>query len=117
MKIDYELRKLKRVDLLEMLLEQSKELEQVKAELEQAQSKLHSRKILLDNAGSIAEATVQLNEIFAVAQKTADQYLDNVQRIQAESQAQAQQMLEETRKICTGMLSKANDEAMQDIKN
>ncbi len=69
MKTENELRKLKRVDLLEMLLEQSQELERVKAQLEQAESELRSRKILLDNAGSIAEAAMQLNDIFTVAQK------------------------------------------------
>ena len=79
------MRKLKRVDLLEMLLEQSQELERVKAQLERAESELHSRKILLDNAGSIAEAAMQLNDIFTVAQKTADQYLENIKRLQEKS--------------------------------
>ena len=81
MKTENELRKLKRVDLLEMLLEQSQELERVKAQLEQAESELRSRKILLD-------------DIFAVAQKTADQYLENIRRLHEESQAQAQQTSE-----------------------
>ena len=93
-KTENELRKLKRVDLLEMLLEQSQELERVKAQLEQAESELRSRKILLDNAGSIAEAAMQLNDIFTVAQKTADQYLENIRRLHGESQAQAQQTSE-----------------------
>lgn len=93
-KTENELRKLKRVDLLEMLLEQSQELERVKAQLEQAESELRSRKILLDNAGSIAEAAMQLNDIFTVAQKTADQYLENIRRLHEESQAQAQQTSE-----------------------
>ncbi len=87
MKTENELRKLKRVDLLEMLLEQSQELERVKAQLERAESELRSRKILLDNAGSIAEAAMQLNDIFAVAQKTANQYLENIKRLHEESQA------------------------------
>lgn len=91
MKTENELRKLKRVDLLEMLLEQSQELERVKAQLERAESELRSRKILLDNAGSIAEAAMQLNDIFTVAQKTADQYLENIRRLHEESQAQAHQ--------------------------
>lgn len=93
-KTENELRKLKRVDLLEMLLEQSQELERVKAQLERAESELRSRKILLDNAGSIAEAAMQLNDIFTVAQKTADQYLENIRRLHEESQAQAQQTSE-----------------------
>lgn len=87
MKNEKELRKLKRVDLLEMLLEQGKELERVKAQLERAENELRSREILLSRAGSIAEAAMQLNDIFAVAQKTADQYLDNIKRLYEEGQA------------------------------
>lgn len=89
MKKERELHKLKRVELLELLLEQSQELERVRLQLEQAERELQSRQILLEKAGSIAEAAMQLNDIFAVAQKTADQYLENVKRLSEEQQAQS----------------------------
>lgn len=40
-----------------------------------------SRRIELDEAGSIAEAALRLNGIFEVAQQAADQYLYNVRRV------------------------------------
>lgn len=40
------------------------------------------RKIEAANAGSIAEAALKLNEIFEVAQKAADQYLYNIQKLE-----------------------------------
>lgn len=80
---DKTLRKMSRRELMEMLLEQSKEVERLRAELEQAKQKLRSRQILLREAGSIAEASLRLNEVFESAQKAADQYLLNVKRLAA----------------------------------
>lgn len=73
---DKELRKLSRVELLEMLLEQSKEVARLQEELNKANEQLKSREILIDEAGSIAEAALQVNGIFDVAQEAADQYLE-----------------------------------------
>ncbi len=81
---DQELRKLNRTDLLELLLEQSKENEQLREELRQAQEKLASRKIEIDHAGSIAEAALRLNGVFEAAQQAAEQYLENVRRLAEE---------------------------------
>lgn len=80
---DKTLRKMSRRELMEMLLEQSKEVERLRAELEQAKQKLRSRQILLREAGSIAEASLRLNEVFESAQRAADQYLLNVKQLAA----------------------------------
>lgn len=75
-----ELKKLSRSDLLEMLIEQSKEVDRLKAELKQANAALENRRIAIENAGSIAEASMKLSGIFEAAQQAADMYLDNVRR-------------------------------------
>lgn len=77
-----ELRRLSRMDLLEMLLEQSKEVERLQAELETVKKQLNDRRIMEQEAGSIAEAALRLNKVFEAAQQAADQYLENI-RIQA----------------------------------
>lgn len=81
-----ELRKLSRRDLLEMLLAQTKEVERLKKELDAANEALRSREILLANAGSIAEAALQLNGVFEAAQKAADQYLENIKNLNKQEQ-------------------------------
>lgn len=80
---DKTLRKMSRRELMELLLAQSKEVERLRAELEQAEQKLRSRQILLREAGSIAEASLRLNEVFESAQRAADQYLLNVKQLAA----------------------------------
>ncbi len=78
---DKELKKLRRVDLLEMLVEQSRENEELKKKLKEATDKLEKREIEIKRSGSIAEAALRLNGVFEAAQKAADQYLENVKRL------------------------------------
>lgn len=78
---EHELRKLSRLDLLELLLKQMEENEQLRAELEEARKQLESREILIENAGSIAQASLQLSRVFEAAQMAADVYLENVRRM------------------------------------
>lgn len=76
---DKQLKKLRRVELLEMLLEQTKENDRLREENAQLRSRLESRDIAVQEAGSIAEAALRLNGIFEAAQQAADQYLYNLQ--------------------------------------
>lgn len=87
---DRELRRLRRVDLLEMLVDQERELERTRAELAEAQAQLRQRDIALAECGSIAEASLRLSGVFEAAQAAADQYVENVRRI-AGQQAASQQ--------------------------
>ena len=68
-----ELKKLSRAELLEMLIAQSKEVAALKEQLEKAEEQLNDRKIIIENAGSIAEASLQLNGVFEAAQNAAAQ--------------------------------------------
>lgn len=51
---------------MEMLFEQSKEVESLRAQLANANARLGDRRILIGNAGSIAEAALQLNGVFGI---------------------------------------------------
>jgi transposase-like protein len=82
---DKELRKLKKTELLEMLLNLRRENDSLRQELEEAKEKLEDRTILTEKAGSIAEAALQLNKVFETAQMAADQYLMNVKRLSDEN--------------------------------
>lgn len=84
---DKELRRLSRSELLEMLLSLTQENEKLKIRLEQAEDRLRDRRILIDKAGSIAEAALQLNNIFEDADRAVQQYLENVRRMTEEDGA------------------------------
>ncbi len=77
---DKELKKLSRADLLELLLEESRENERLREKLRIASEKLKDRSIQIREAGSIAEAALRLNGVFEAAEAAAQQYVENVRR-------------------------------------
>ena len=83
---DRELRKLSRAELLELLLEESRENERLRAQLQEMNEKLADRAIRIERAGSIAEAALQLNGVFQAAEEAAAQYLENVRRLEEQTQ-------------------------------
>jgi hypothetical protein len=111
---DRELRKLSRTDLLEMLVDLSEELSRVKQQLEMAEKKLNDRQILIDQAGSIAAASLQLNKVFESAEAASEQYMESIQhlsdrqeeicqRIEWECRENARRRLEEVERKCMQM--------------
>lgn len=96
---DKEVRKLSRAELLEMLIAQSNLVESLQKQLEEANQKLASRQILLQDSGSIAEASLKLSGIFEAAQNAADQYLENVSQVQEKCDAMERAAREEAERI------------------
>lgn len=74
-----ELKRLSRLELLELTLELTRENELLRQQLEENRFLLKSRKINIEKAGSIAEAALQLSGIFEAAQEAAELYLENLQ--------------------------------------
>lgn len=75
---DREVHKLKRVELLELLLELSKENEKLKEENQELKEKLNDRALRIENCGSLAEAALRICGVFEAAQSAADCYLENI---------------------------------------
>lgn len=108
---EIDLRRLKRDELLEMLLEQSRESERLRGQVEALQKKLDDREIRLEKAGTIAEAAFELNGVLDAAQAAAAQYLDNLRQLserqevscvqlEKESKEKSEKLLSETERIC-----------------
>lgn len=75
-----ELRKLSRMDLVEMLLEITQENEQLRGSLEEARKQLEERAISVEDAGNLADAALLVSDILESAQTAADAYLENIRQ-------------------------------------
>ena len=75
-----ELLKLKRTEMLEIMLAQSREIDRLREELEETKAKLEDKEIRIRKAGSLAEASLRLTSIFEEAQKAVDIYVENMKR-------------------------------------
>lgn len=119
-----ELKKLSRVELLEMLLIQTREVERLQAELEKMTDQLNSQKLEFSQAGNIAQAALQVSGVFEAAQKAADQYLENVRIHEAGTLDRCNRMEELCKERCQRHVQQAQQEAkafwlqiQKDIRN
>ena len=106
---DKELKKLSRSELLEMLIVQTEKNEMLSDELEDMKRRLRNRKIICENAGSIAEASLQLNGVFEAAQNAARQYLENIERMSAERDKQKADLLAEIKQEADCIIKEAEN--------
>ncbi|MGE9860364.1 hypothetical protein ACQQ93_10480 [Lachnospiraceae bacterium SGI.256] len=103
-----ELRRLSRRELLEMLIAQMEENEHLKRELEETQSKLQSKHIVIQNAGSIAEASLQINGVFESAQAAAEQYLENIKQMSEQQDKIKKKIQEDAQKQADAIIAEAD---------
>ena len=95
--MNHELKRLSRAELLELLLVQTKQTELLEKKLEKAEQMLADRQLKLDKAGDIAHAVLEINGVMEAVQEAAQQYLDNVKRMDAEASQRAEQILNNAR--------------------
>lgn len=132
-----ELKKLSRIELLEIMLDQGKEIEQLKEVIADQEAKLSDRSIKIEKAGTIADASFALNGVLEAAQKAADQYLENIKTLsdnqesicavkiqevedqckvrEQEMKAQCEEMYDQTVEYCTN-LKKQTEADCSDLK-
>ena len=104
---DKELRRLNRRELLELLVAQSREIDRLRAQLDTAEQRLADRQLQINQAGSIAEASLQINQVFEAAQRAAEQYLENVRSLSARQEQLCRQQEQETAQKTSAMLAEA----------
>lgn len=92
-----ELKHLSRADLLEMLIDQSKEMQSLRKRLEAAEAALKRREIMIGSSGSIAEASLKLSGIFEAAQSACEQYIENIRLLNERQEAHYRQFESETK--------------------
>lgn len=98
-----ELRKLRREDLLLILIEQQRQIDTLTEALKEREAELEKRRVAIDNAGTLAEAAFRMNDVYAAAQKAADTYTD-------EMHARADKILETARRLSGELLIEASDD-------
>lgn len=72
--------KLKKKELLEIMLAQGEEIDALRARVTELEAQLADRELQFQNIGSIAEASLQVTDIFKEAEKAAAIYLENIRR-------------------------------------
>lgn len=106
-----ELRRMNRTELIEIIYALKKEEEEAEKKCVELEEKLQERTIRVEQAGSIAEAAMELNQVFIHAQAAADDYLDAVHAAQQEAEQYAGQVKREAKERAEQMKHEAEEEA------
>lgn len=109
--------KLSRGELLELLISEREKNEELKRQLQEARNELTSKEIIINNAGSIAEAALALNGLFEAADKACAQYKENLERLyKEEKKAKSCQKLEKNIHIVKIQKVKDNPQTIEKKK-
>ena len=112
-----ELHRLGRGDLLRLLLEQSRENQSLREELQAARDALADKTLCIDRAGSIAEASLRLNGVFEAAEQACRQYMDNIERLSARQDAICEKREKESLEKAKRIIADARKTAEEIIDN
>lgn len=87
---DKDAKRLRRADLLELLVEMGKENDALKAELAATHAELEERALKQEKAGTMAEAALALSEVFAAADAACVKFLEGVRYAYGAKESEAQ---------------------------
>lgn len=102
-------RKIRKKELLEIMLSQAKKIKELENELSKTKEKLETKKINIQESGSLAEASLKLNKIFENAQQAIEQYKYNVEE-------QCKKITSDTKKECKLKKEKIINETLEKCK-
>lgn len=120
-----DLKRLRRRDLLEILLEQTKRIEELELELENTKEKLNNKKVLLRDVGSLAEASLKLSDIFKAADEAIAIQMQNIEemakieekKLKKEYREMKKKLLSDgERKLKRGQIVKRKVETIPEVK-
>jgi cell division septum initiation protein DivIVA len=93
-----ELKRLSRRELVDVIYQLKKNEEELQERISALETELQDKRLHLSEAGTIAQAAVNVTGLLTVAQQTADLYLQEIAAMKADAQAECDKLLEEARR-------------------
>ena len=108
---DRELRRMRRSELVEIILALKQSEDNLRAENAALSAQLQERQIHIENAGSIAQAALELNRVFEAAQAAADEYVASVRAVNQNTDASARALRAQAEAEAQQILAQAQSDA------
>jgi hypothetical protein len=106
-----ELRSLGKLDLLRLLRMQEEEIERLTEENRALTQRVEERAIILENAGSIAEASLRISGVMEAAQAGAELYLESLRAMEVEYKSRVEKAEIEAKRRAEEIVGKAEQRA------
>lgn len=96
-------------EMMMVMHDQEQEIERLKAKVAELQGTIDNYEIKISETGTLAEASVQINNLFEAAQATVQTYIGNMRKREEKSE----QLLADVQKQAEGIISDAEDVAQK----
>ena len=113
---DKQIQRLKRGELLEILIESSRENEKLRGQVDSLNDEiaglngmLSDRSIKIEKAGNLAEAALEIHHVMQSAQDAAAHYLEEIQNMRRETEEECRRLLEKTEKDAENIIALARE--------
>lgn len=90
-------------EMMMVMHDQEQEIERLKAKVSELQATIDNYEIKVEEAGTLAEASVQINNLFEAAQATVETYIENMKKRAEKSE----EILADVQKQADGIISEA----------
>ena len=104
---DKEFKRLGRSQLIDIIYQLQLKLEELTAENEVLSKKLTDKRIRVSEAGSIAEAALEIHNVMQAAQDAAAHYLEEIRNMREETEEECRSLLEKTKKEADFIIAQA----------
>ena len=106
---DKEFKRLSRPQLIDIMYQLQLKVEELTEENQQLKEELENKRLRIQQAGSIADAALDINGVFQAAQRAADQYLEEVRILHVETELSCQRILQEARREAEEVVARAQN--------
>ncbi len=90
-------------EMMMVMHDQEQEIERLKAKVSELQATIDNYEIKVEEAGTLAEASAQVNNLFEAAQATVETYIENIKKRAEKSE----EILANVQKQADGIISEA----------
>ena len=104
---DKEFKRLSRAQLIEIIYQFQLKQDELTAENERLSKELADKRLRVSEAGSIAEAALEIHNVMKSAQDAADVYLEEIRILRDETKEKCQQILENAQKEADNLIALA----------
>ena len=105
-----ELKRLGRRELVDIIYQLKKNEQENQEKIQALEEQLQEKRIRISMAGSIAEAAIDISQVFSAAQSAADLYLQEISVMKAETERQCAKILEDARQQAEQILAEAREQ-------
>ena len=111
---DKEFKRLSRAQLIDIIYQFQLKQEELTAENEKLTKELADKRLLVNKAGNIAEAALEIHNVMQSAQAAAEHYMEE---IKLRCEEAYQQALKKAKEDAAGIIAKAQQDAAEIILN